>query len=110
MFDVQSKILMKSSTFYLKPTEYTHMHTNKNILLRSIKIYHLFLFSSVSKNLSLFTFIIIDNGFHIPLTQSHLHFIIKLTYKSMTHMPLIFSNPHSITFLNIRVGLNGDKL
>ena len=61
------------------------------ILPPSLKICHIFPFSFVLKNLSHFTFTIFSSGPHISLTHSHLHFIIKLIYKSRTHTLLTFS-------------------
>ena len=60
--------------------------------------------------MSPFTFTIFCSLPYIPPTHSHSHFIIELIYKSMTHVPLIFSNSLFITFIKICVGSNGDEL
>ena len=68
-------------------------------IAQSLKIYHLFSFSSVLKNLYFSLFFIFSSGSHIPLIHSHLHFIIKLIYKSRTHIPLTFSIHFLLHFL-----------
>ena len=71
------------------------------VLSPSLKICHLFLFSSVLKNLSPFIFTIFGSGPYIPLTHSHSYLILKLLYKSGTHMPLTFSTHFLLHFLKL---------
>ena len=75
-----------------------------DLLPPSLKISHLFPFSSVLKNLSPFTFTIFGSRLHIPLTHSPSHFILKLIYKSRTHMPLTFSTHFLLHFLKLVPG------
>ena len=61
-------------------------------------------FFILTKNLSPFTFTIFASGPYIPLTHSHSNFILKLIYKSRTHIPLIFSTHFLLHFLKLMSG------
>ena len=68
---------------------YNHFHQRPTYYsLRPIKIVPFFYFGPSHKvcPISLFTFF--GSGSHESLTHSYSHFIIKLIYKSRTHIPL----------------------